>query len=84
MLHDGGLRPLAMLAGAAGPALAFGSVVVAAPRPAGEDAAGAFAAALAAAGLPDGLFTVLPAPPGAWDLLKTQPEVVVAVALSGP
>ena len=72
---------LAALAGSAAPALALGNAVIAVADGAAPDAAGHLHAALAAAGLPDGAFTVLPA--GAWDLLRSRPEVTVAVTPPG-
>jgi betaine-aldehyde dehydrogenase len=79
-VHGSATQSLATLVGAAAPALAFGNAVIAVPHPAATEAAERLAAALGAAGLPAGLFTVLPAGAGSWELVRRRPEVTVAVA----
>jgi betaine-aldehyde dehydrogenase len=82
-LRGGAERPLATLAGGAAPALALGNAVIAVPHPSAVGAADRLAAALSAAGLPAGLFGVLPAGAGSWDRLRSRPEVTVAVTPPG-
>ena len=72
---------LAALSRAVAPALAAGNAVIVAPDPTStRSPATRLGAALAAAGLPPGLFSALPAAPGLWPALRQRPEVTVTVS----
>lgn len=72
---------LATLSRAVAPALAAGNAVIVAPDPTStRSSAAGLGATLAAAGLPSGLFSALPAGSGLWPALRGRSEVTVAIS----